>query len=416
MATAATASSTRFFEYKSRNAAGKIIKGKLEAGSEGAVVDKLRTMGLSPIDVKETVAGTGLNREISFGSFGKGVDLKALAVVSRQMATMISAGLSLLKTLNILSEQTENKKLAGILVMVSRDVEQGASLSDALLKHPIDFPPIMINMVRAGEAGGFLDEALESIATNFEKEHKLRTTIKSAMTYPVMVLMMSFVAVILMLVFIVPVFKEMFEGSGGGLPAPTQMLVTLSENMYWIVPVLAVSIIAFSAWWRLNKNTEAVLRRIDPIKLKLPVFGVLFQKIAIARFSRNLSNMIGAGVPILQALVIVGETSGNWVVENAAKNVAASVRQGKSIAGPLAEEKVFPPMVTQMVAVGEDSGAMEVMLSKVADFYDDEVEASTKALTSLIEPLLIAFLGVVVGGMIVALYLPIFNIVSVAGG
>ncbi|WP_181408992.1 type II secretion system F family protein [Schumannella soli] len=405
----------RAFEYKSRNSVGKLVSGRLEASSEGAVVDKLRNMGLAPVEIKEWTGGSGLSREISFGSFGKGVDLKALAVFSRQMATMISAGLSMLKTLNILSEQTENPKLKTILAQVTREVESGSALSEAMAKHPVEFPPIMVNMIRAGETGGFLEDALASVATNFEKEAKLRATIKSAMTYPVMVLILAGVAVLLMLIFIVPVFKSMFEGAGSSLPAPTQVLVTLSENMVWIVPVLAILIIGGMAWWRINKNTEAVRQRLDPLKLRIPVFGELNKKIAVARFTRNLANMIGAGVPILHALVVVGETAGNYVVEKASKNVADAVRQGKSIGGPLAEEKVFPPMVTQMVAVGEDSGSMEVMLTKVADFYDSEVESTTKALTSLIEPLLIAFLGVVVGGIIVALYLPIFQIASVAG-
>lgn len=416
MAATATAGMTRFFEYKSRDSVGKLVKGKLEAGSEGAVVDKLRTMGLAPVEIRETVAASGLNREISFGSFAKGVDLKSLAIVSRQMATMISAGLSLLKTLSILAEQTENKKLKAILVQVTREVETGSSLSDALGRHSVDFPPLMISMIRAGEAGGFLEGALDSIATNFEKEAKLMSTVKSAMTYPVMVLSMSLVAVMAMLIFIVPVFKEMFSDMGSELPAPTQILVTLSENMVWFVPVLAVALIAFSVWWRLNKNTEAVRSKVDPIKLKLPIFGPLMNKIAVARFTRNLANMLGAGVPIIQALIIVGETAGNWTLERASKNVADAVRQGKTISGPLAEENVFPPMVTQMVAVGEDSGSMEVMLTKVAEFYDAEVEATTKALTSLIEPLLIAVLGVVIGGMIVALYMPIFSITQAASG
>lgn len=410
MATATLSAGIRPFEYKARGSDGKVAKGRLDASSEGAAADKLRQMGLAPIELKEALAGSGLNRELSFGSFSKGVDLKSLAIFSRQMATMVSAGLSLLKTLAILSEQTENKKLKSVLANVTRDVESGSSLSDALVKYPTDFPPIMVNMIRAGETGGFLEGALASIAENFEKESKLRAAIKSAMTYPVMVLLMALVAVIIMLTFIVPIFKHMFEGLGSSLPAPTQMLVTISENMYWIIPVLAISIVGFTAWWRVNKNTERVRAKIDPLKLRMPVFGTLVQKIAVARFARNLSNMIGAGVPILQALVIVGETSGNWVVEHAAKKVADSVRQGKSIAGPLAEESVFPPMVTQMVAVGEDAGALETMLSKIADFYDTEVEAMTKALTSLIEPLLIAFLGVVIGGIIVALYLPIFQI------
>ncbi len=282
-----------------------------------------------------------------------------------------------------------------------------------MAKFPVEFPPLMINMVRAGEVGGFLDGALDSIAHNFEKEAKLRATIKSAMAYPVMVLALSGVAVILMLLFIVPVFKTMFEGLGSELPIPTQMLVSLSSAMVFVLPIGGVAFIIFSFWWSKNKNTDAVLRVVDPIKLKLPIFGALMKKIAVARFTRNLSNMIGAGVPILQALSIVGETSGNWVISQAAKRVADSVRQGHSIAAPLAEEPVFPPMVVQMISVGEDSGSLEVMLSKVSDFYDAEVQSTTEALTSLIEPLLIAFLGVVVGGMIIALYLPIFSIATV---
>ena len=403
----------RSFEYKTRNTSGKLVKGRLEATNENAAAAKLSGMGLTPVAIKETAAATGLNRDINFGSFGKQVSLKDLAVMTRQLSTMIAAGLSLLRALVILADQTENKRLAEVLGKVSHDVEIGSSLSDSMAKYPIEFPPLMINMVKAGEVGGFLDSALDSVAQNFEKEAKLRATIKSAMAYPVMVLALSGIAVVLMLLFIVPVFKTMFEGLGGELPLPTQALVTMSNSMVFVLPVAIVVFIVFSIWWRRNKNTEAVLRVVDPIKLKVPVFGALNKKIAVARFTRNLSNMIGAGVPILQALAIVGETSGNWVIGQAAKRVADSVRQGKSIAGPLADEPVFPPMVVQMIAVGEDSGSLEVMLSKVSDFYDSEVQATTEALTSLIEPLLIAFLGVVVGGMIVALYLPIFSIATV---
>jgi len=270
----------------------------------------------------------------------------------------------------------------------------------------------MVNMVRAGETGGFLDSSLESIATNFEKEVKLRGTIKSALTYPVIVLVMSLVAVIAMLLFIVPVFENMFKGLGGQLPLPTMILVELSHAMVWIAPVLLVGGVAGGIWWSRNKNTEKVRMRVDPVKLKMPVFGQLLKKIAVARFSRNFANMIGAGVPILQALKIVGETSGNWVIENALVKVAESVRQGESIAGPLAQQPVFPAMVTQMIAVGEDSGSLETMLNKIADFYDQEVASATEQLTAMIEPLMIAFLGVVIGGMVIALYMPIFQISS----
>ena len=403
----------RNYEYKTRNTSGKLVKGRLEATNETAAAAKLSGMGLTPLAIKETAAATGLNREISFGGGGKQINLKDLAVMTRQLSTMIGAGLTLLKALSILAEQTQNKKLAAVLSKVCHEVEIGSSLSDAMARYPNDFPPLMINMVRAGEVGGFLDGALDSIAHNFEKEAKLRATIKSAMAYPLMVLALSGVAVVLMLLFIVPVFKNMFEGLGSGLPVPTQMLVNLSGAMVYILPIGFVGFLVFSFWWNRNKNTEAVRRVIDPVKLKLPIFGPLMKKIAVARFTRNLANMIGAGVPILQALSIVGETSGNWVIGQASKRVADSVRQGNSIAAPLADEPVFPPMVVQMIAVGEDSGSMEIMLSKVSDFYDDEVQATTEALTSLIEPLLIAFLGVVVGGMIIALYLPIFSIATV---
>jgi len=400
------------FEYKGRDGSGKAVKGRMEAQTEAAVVTRLKTMGVAPIGIQEVGAGTGLNAEITIPGFEKQVGLKDLAIMSRQMSTMISAGLSLLQTLNILAEQTENKKLAKTLNQVRNDVETGVSLSDAMYKHQIVFPPIMVNLVRAGEVGGFLEKAMDSVAVNFEKEVKLKNTVKAAMTYPVVVLIISILAVIGMLIFIVPVFEKMFADLGSELPPPTQFLVWLSKVMVWLGPVLIVAAIGFSVWWRRNKNTERVRAFIDPIKLKLPVFGSLMTKIAIARFTRNFSTMIGAGVPILRSLAIVGETSGNFVIERALLKVQESVRTGQSIAKPLALEPVFPAMVTQMIAVGEDAGALEQMLEKIADFYDDEVQAMTEQLTALIEPLMIVFLGSVVGGMIVALYMPIFSIIG----
>ncbi|ROP63296.1 type II secretion system F family protein [Curtobacterium sp. ZW137] len=400
------------FDYRGRDGGGKLVKGRLDAASEGAVVQRLRTMGVSPIAISEAKAGTGLQAEIKIPGFEKGVGLKDLAIMARQASTMLTSGLSLLRALTILADQTESKKLKSILAKVRDEVEQGVSFSDAVAKYPVDFPPIMINMIRAGETGGFLDQAMDSIATNFEKEHKLRATIKSAMTYPVVVLVMSLAAVVIMLLFIVPIFQNMFASLGGQLPLPTMILVHLSHAMRWLAPLLAVAFIAGWLWYRANKNTDAFRGFRDPIMLRLPVFGALTKKIVIARFARNFSNMIGAGVPILQALKIVGEVSNNFVVQKALDRVSESVRHGQSIAEPLSQEKVFPSMVTQMVAVGEDAGSLEMMLEKIAVFYDSEVESTTEALTSLIEPLLIAFLGVVVGGMIVALYLPIFQITS----
>jgi type II secretory pathway component PulF len=401
---------SKTFAYSARDEGGKLVRGRVDATSEAAVISKLKLLGISPISVDEAGTGTGLSREISFGSLGKNVGLKDLAVMSRQMSTMIGAGLSLIRTLTILAEQTENKELSRVLSIVCGEVEGGAALSEALAKHSTVFPPLMIHLVRAGEAGGFLDTSLNNAADNLEADVKLRDTIKSALTYPVIVLIMAVVAVVGMLLFIVPIFEKMFADLGGDLPLPTQVLVMLSKAMVWLAPVLVVGGIALSVWWRANKHTERVRSVLDPLKLKLPVFGALFTKVAVARFSRTFATMMGAGVPILQALSIVGETSGSYVIEQSLKRVQESVRQGKSVAGPMAEQPVFPSMVVQMIAVGEDSGAMEIMLNKIAEFYEAEVETTTKALTSLIEPLMIAFIGVVIGGMIVALYLPVFTI------
>jgi type IV pilus assembly protein PilC len=403
-------STAQTFAYTSRDAKGKLVKGKMDAQSESMVVSRLRTMGLSPVTVAETASGSGLNMEIKIAGFEKAVPLKEIAIMSRQMATMVGSGLSLLRSLTILTEQTENKRLARALDTIRTQVEAGTSLSDAFAKHPQIFPPLMIYLIRAGETGGFLDKSLESIAATFESDVKLRATIKSALTYPVVVLIMALVSVVAMLIFIVPVFKKMFADLGGELPLPTQILVVISENMVWIAPVLLVGGIAFSIWWRQNKNTDGVRSFVDPLRLKLPVFGLLLRKVGVARFTRNFGTMTGAGVPILQSLGIVGSTSGNWVIEQALLKVQESVRTRSNIAEPLEETGVFPAMVTQMIAVGEDSGSLEQMLNKIADFYDDEVQTTTEQLTSLIEPLMIGVIGIIIGGMIIALYMPIFTI------
>jgi type IV pilus assembly protein PilC len=397
------------YTYRGKDAAGKKVSGSVDGATEAAATMRLRSMGIQPETVRP--AGSGLNKEISLGGlFKKKVGLKDLAVMSRQLATMISSGLALMRALSILAEQSENETLAETIDQVRKDVEAGLSLSDAIAKHELVFPPLFINLVRAGETGGFLEDSLKSVAENYEKEVKLRGTIKSALTYPVVVLIMAILGMIGMIVFIVPVFKEMFEGLGGELPLPTQFLVVLSESAPFWLPVVIIGLIVFSVWWRRNKHRPEVRNVVDPLKLRAPVFGELAKKIAIARFTRNFGTMMRSGVPILQALSIVGATSGNYVIEKALINVQESVRQGRSIAAPLAEEPVFPSMVTQMISVGEDSGSLETMLAKISDFYDAEVESTTEQLTALIEPLMIAFMGVLLGGMIVALYLPVFNI------
>lgn len=405
---------TKTYEYAVRDKGGKIVKGRIEANNEGAVANRLRTMGMAPISVTE-VASTGLSRELKIPGFSDRIGLKDISILARQLATMINSGLSLIRALSILAEQTENKALARVVGQVRTDVETGSSLSAALGKHPLVFPLLMINMVKAGEVGGFLDQVLLSVASNFEAEVKLRGKIKSAMTYPVMVFIMAILATTAMLLFIVPVFKTMFEGLGGELPLPTQMLVWLSAAMKIVAPIMIVVTIAFAVWWSRHKADDAVRIRVDPLKLKVPIFGSLFQKVAVSRFTRNFGTMIHAGVPILQALDIVGETSGNYVIEKAARDVRESVRTGQSLAGPLSQHAVFPPMVVQMMAVGEDTGALDTMLEKISEFYDQEVEATTEALTSLIEPLMIAVVGLIVGSMIIAMYMPIFKVFDLIG-
>jgi type IV pilus assembly protein PilC len=357
-----------------------------------------------------TQSKAGMKKELKIPGFGGRVKLKDLAVMSRQFATMINAGLSMLRALTILSEQTENKELGRILRLVGNDVETGGSLSASMAKYPDVFPPLMVNMCRAGEVGGFLDAVLLQIATNYEAEVHLRGKVKAAMTYPVVVLIMAVLAVVGMLLFIVPTFAEMFRTLGGQLPAPTRVLVFLSESMKIMAPFLVVGFITFVVVWRKVKNTARVRNFVDPLKLKLPVFGPLFAKIALSRFARNLGTMMSSGVPILQSLDIVSDTTGNVVLARAIRDVQESVRTGESLAAPLQHHPVFPPMVVQMMAVGEDTGALDTMLHKISEFYDQEVEATTEALTALIEPLMIAFLGGIVGSMIIALYMPIFKI------
>jgi type IV pilus assembly protein PilC len=399
---------TTTYQYSVRDRSGKVVNGQLEAESQAAVARKLSSMGYAPLSISEF--NPGMQRDLSLPSFGSKVKLKDLAIMARQFATMINSGLSLLRSLDILAQQTENKELARILGEVRNDVEVGTALSVALSKHEAVFPPLMVNMVRAGEVGGFLDAVMVQLAENFEAEVKLKSKIKSAMTYPVVVFIMAILAVTGMLLFIVPVFAKMFDSLGGELPAPTKLLVLLSTVLKYGAPFFIVfGIAAFVTWSRI-KHTERVRNIVDPLKLRIPVFGLLFQKIALSRFARNLGTMMHSGVPILQALEIVADTTGNTVVGRAVRDVQESVRQGESMTAPLERHPVFPPMLVQMMAVGEDTGQLDEMLHKISEFYDQEVEATTESLTALIEPLMIGFLGGIVGAMIIALYMPIFKV------
>lgn len=400
------------YSYKVRDTRGRLTEGKVEAASEAAVAERLRSMGYVPLEVK--AANVGLQREITFGRRRR-VKAKDLAVFSRQFATMIGAGLTMLRALSILAEQVESTELRRVLRGVKQDVETGHSLSSALAKDPQVFPPLMVSMVRAGETGGFLDLALRQIADNFEAEVKLRGKIKAALAYPTVVFCLAILMCVALLMFVVPVFEGMFEDLGGELPLPTKVLVAISHAMRYLVPGAVVLGVAGSVLWRKYGRTPRVRDVVDPLKLRLPVFGKLIHKLALARFARNFGTLLGAGVPILQALDIVSSTTGSVVIGRALSDVQESVRRGESVAGPLGEHQVFPAMVVQMIASGEESGAIDQMLTKVADFYDQEVESTTEALTALIEPLMIAVLGGLVGSMIVALYMPMFKIFDMIG-
>lgn len=407
-----TVSGATQYSYKVRDAGGRFSEGKVEAISEAAVAERLRSMGYVPLEVRP--ANVGLQREIKLGRTRR-VKTRDLAVFSRQFATMIDAGLTMLRALTIMSEQVDNPELRRVLRGVKHDVETGHSLSSAFAKSPEVFPPLMVSMTRAGEAGGFLDTSMRQIADNFEAEVKLRGKIKAAMTYPIVVFCLAILMCIGLLIFVVPVFEGMFTDLGGELPLPTKILVFLSEAMRFVLPVLIVAAIAGTFLWRKYGRTERVRNVVDPLKLRIPVFGKLFQKLALARFARNLGTLLSSGVPILQSLDIVSETTGSIVISRALDEVQQSVRRGETVAAPLSQHEVFPAMVVQMIASGEESGAIDQMLSKIAEFYDQEVEATTEALTALIEPLMIAFLGGIVGSMIIALYMPLFKVFDLIG-
>ena len=394
---------------------GSVVKGTVEASTEAAVTTKLKAQGLTPLEVT-LKSNTGLNRDIKLPGATKSVSARNLAVFARQMAGLINAGLPLMRTLSILIDQTDDKRLQPALVQVQADVESGSSFSAALARHPQTFPPLMLSIVKVGESGGFLGSALVSIADNYQREAELQNKIRAAVTYPAIVLIIAILGVLVMVTFVVPVFEGMFASLGSSLPLPTQILVTVSKNMWWIIPALALVVIVALVWWRANRHTEQYRKVMDPIKLKMPIFGKLTTKIAVARFARNLSMMLHAGVPIIQALSIVGQASNNWKVEQAVRDVQESIRQGRSFAVPLAKAEVFPPMVPQMVSVGEESGTLVDMLASIADFYEDEVETATEQLSSTIEPVLIVGLGIVIGGMVVSLYLPIFTLYGELAG
>lgn len=399
------------YVYRVRDKAGKLLEGSLEADNTALVANKLKSMGYVPIAIDKK-SGSAMKKELKIPGLSGRVKLKDVQVFSRQFATMINSGLTLLRSLTILAQQTENPALAEIIDQVRIDVERGASLSQALSKHPKVFSRLYIAMVRAGETGGVLDSVLLQLASTIEKQVELRGKIKSAMTYPVAVLGLVLVILTAMLVFVVPMFKKLYSSLGGTLPVPTRLLLAMSSGFVKFFPLVIIFdvavVVAFKKWIQ----TEGGRAQWDIVKLRVPVFGKLVHKTAIARFSRTFSVLLRSGVPILESLEITSETVGNVVVSRAIKDVQAGVKAGESISRPLEEHKVFPPMVVQMMAVGEETGALDELLDKIATFYEQEVDATVSALTSLLEPLLIVVLGGCVGGMVISLYMPMFNIIK----
>jgi type IV pilus assembly protein PilC len=401
------------FAYSAINAQGNTMTGEIQAPDVASARDALRGNGLLAQWIEERAAAQGKSATAGFLGRAKKVKTKSLQIFSRQFATMIEAGLSVVTALVILEQQTDDKALAAVIEDVREQVESGALLSEAMAAHPVVFNRLYVSMVEAGEAAGVLDTVLDRVATQIEKEQKIKRRVRGAMIYPLVVLSFATLVLIGMLMFLVPVFVQVFEDLGGELPTLTQWVMNASEALraYWwiIFPVVGLAIFGFFRW----KRTEPGRQAWDRFKLKIPMqIGSVVRKVAMARWSRTLSTLIGSGVDIIKALDITAQTSGNWVVENETANVRVRVQEGATIAQPLIDSSTFPPMVSQMVKIGEETGELEKMLTKVADFYEDEVDASIQALTSIIEPIMMIGVGFMVGIIVISMYLPMFRMLS----
>ena len=400
------------FQWEARTRQGELRKGVMEAETIVEVESRLRGDGLEAGKVKKQAAGININL-----SFGSGVTSKDLQIFTRQLATMIDAGLPLVQCLDILASQTDNKQFQRVLMSVKNSVEQGATFKDALGKHPKVFDELYVNLVGAGEVGGILDTILNRLAVYIEKAVKLKAQLKSAMYYPVGILVVAIGVICVMLLKVIPVFEKMYKDMGNAeLPKATQVVMKISHGFInqWYV-ILGVMVGAIAGLVALRRTDRGRLG-FDRVVLMIPVVGPTLRKIVVARFTRTLGTLLSSGVPILDALEICGKTAGNKVVQNGVMRTRDRIAEGHDMAGPLAETRVFPTMVVQMIGVGEQTGAMDQMLSKIADFYEEEVDAAVSGLTSLIEPVMMGFLGVVVGGLIIAMYLPIFKLAGTIGG
>ena len=393
------------FVYQGRTASG-VQNGEIEAPDRSSAVGELRRRAILVTKIAEKTAP-----KMSF-KFGGKVKDKEMAIFTRQFSTMIDAGLPLVQCLNILAEQSESKTLRSVTGQVARHVEAGSTLADALRRHPRTFDDLFTNLVEVGEAGGILDVVLQRLAAYIEKAAALKRKVKAAMVYPCAIIGVALLVVIFMLTFVIPTFAQMFKDLGADLPLPTKVVMLLSDFVRSYILLLIAGMIGAVMALRSYYRTEGGRATIDALMLKLPVFGTLVRKVAVARFTRTLGTLVQSGVPILDGLRITARTAGNKVVEKAVLQCRAAVTEGKTLADPLRTSGVFPPMVTQMISVGEQTGALDAMLSKIADFYDDEVDTAVSTLTSLLEPIMIVFLSVVVGGLVVAMYLPIFKLVT----
>jgi len=398
------------FKWEGKAAKGAIKKGEMEAPNEVAIRIHLRQQNIIP--TKIVSKGT----EIKFSlPFKRKVKERSIAIFTRQLATMIDAGLPLVQSLEILSLQQENKVFKNVIREIREDVESGSTFAGALKKHPVTFDELYTNLVVAGEEGGILDSILIRLANYIEKSAALKKKVKSALVYPSVIMIVAIGVVMILMLFVIPVFETMFKSAGQSLPLPTLIVLTISKLIQKYVIILIPALILLFFLLRKYHQTENGRAVIDRLLLKLPVFGPLLKKIAVARFSRTLGTLISSGVPILDGLNIVSRASGNRTIETAILNARASIREGETIADPLNRSGIFPPMVIQMISVGESTGALDSMLSKIADFFDDEVDIAVSNLTSLLEPLLMVFLGVVIGGVVISMYLPIFQMASAVG-
>ncbi|MCJ7641330.1 MAG: type II secretion system F family protein [Desulfobacterales bacterium] len=398
------------FKWEGKTLKGTIKKGEMEAPNEGAIRIHLRQQNIIPTKI----AAKGKEIKISL-PFGKKVKQRSIAIFTRQLATMIDAGLPLVQSLEILSSQQEHKIFKNILREIREEVEGGSTFAGALKKHPATFNDLYTNLVVAGEEGGILDNILTRLANYIEKAEALKKKVKSALVYPSVIVGVAIIVVMILMIFVIPVFEQMFEGAGQTLPLPTLVVVVISKFVRKYIYIVIPAIILLFYLFKKYHQTEGGKAVLDRLLLKLPVFGPLFQKIAVARFSRTLGTLVSSGVPILDGLNIVSKTAGNKTIETAIMNARASIREGETIADPLGRSNIFPPMVIQMIAVGESTGALDSMLSKIAEFYEEEVDVAVTNLTSLLEPLLMIFLGVVIGGVVIAMYLPIFQMASAVG-